>query len=162
MRATSTEVKAFLNYFLNDVLDAEASIDTLVVSGVSIGTMAVLNHFETIQSVAEAAGVKSLRVIMDGFLHTDQMNLDFISLYLRRLWIQMNTLCVSKSRRSYTKTKTCPNCRVVYLLIVCYVTAIPLVKRLAFRKIIRKVILSRTSDFFKLTRYMTICKLSLS
>lgn len=80
VRSGSEHVKAILDHWLYEVLQVDATIDTLVVTGLSAGTMAILNHFENIQSVAEAAGVKSLRLIMDSSLNTDRLDADFKSL----------------------------------------------------------------------------------
>jgi len=80
VRSGSLHVRGVLDRWLNDVLRAGAEIDILVVAGTSAGTMALLNHFDQIQDVAEAAGVKNLRLVMDSSLYPDNMDTDFTNL----------------------------------------------------------------------------------
>lgn len=77
IRSGSKHVEATLSHWLDAVLEAQVVIDTLVVSGVSAGGMAVLNHFDIFQTVAQAAGVKSLRLILDSSLYPDGIDTDF-------------------------------------------------------------------------------------
>lgn len=100
IRSGSVHVKAFLDHWLAEVLKADASIDTLVVAGVSAGTMAILNHFEAIQSVAEVAGVKSLRLVMDSSLYADRLDTDFSSLFDDILDPDQHPLCFKNSTES--------------------------------------------------------------
>ena len=100
-RSGSVHVKAFLNYWLNEVIKAEVQIDVLVITGVSAGTMAVLNHINMIQSVTEAAGVKSLRIILDSSLYNDELDLEFTSLIEEIVNPDDHPLCFKESSNSF-------------------------------------------------------------
>lgn len=81
IRSGSLHVQAVLDHWLDEVKRNQVSIDTLVVSGVSAGTMAVLNHIEEIEKVAKAANVRSLRLLLDSSLYTDKLDSDFEQLF---------------------------------------------------------------------------------
>mmetsp|Transcript_11945 Transcript_11945/g.25866 ORF Transcript_11945/g.25866 Transcript_11945/m.25866 type:complete len:488 (+) Transcript_11945:1-1464(+) len=93
IRSGSMHVKAVLNHWLDEVLQAEAVVDMLVVAGTSAGTMAILNHFNSIQTTAQAAGVKSLRLIMDASLSSDRIDTDFSRLFEQVVDPQEHPLC---------------------------------------------------------------------
>lgn len=81
LRSGSVHVKTFLNHWLSEVVKSGVDIDTLVIAGVSAGTMAILNHFDEIQNTANLAGVKSLRLIMDSSLYSDNLDTDFTAFF---------------------------------------------------------------------------------
>lgn len=93
IRSGSKHVEAMMSHWLDAVLEAQAVIDTLVISGVSAGGMAVLNHFDLFHTVAQAAGVKSLRLILDSSLYPDGIDTDFSHLLQQVVDPQQHPLC---------------------------------------------------------------------
>jgi len=93
IRSGSKIVEAVLAHWLDEVSEAQVVIDTLVISGVSAGGMAVLNHFLSFQTVAQAAGVESLRLILDASLYADGIDIDFSDLMKQVVDPQQHPLC---------------------------------------------------------------------
>eukprot|EP00984_Skeletonema_dohrnii_P003997 scaffold1364_cov75-Skeletonema_dohrnii-CCMP3373.AAC.4 len=93
IRSGSKIVEAVLAHWLDEVSEAQVVIDTLVISGVSAGGMAVLNHFLAFQTVAQAAGVESLRLILDASLYPDGIDTDFSDLMKQVVDPQQHPLC---------------------------------------------------------------------
>ena len=95
IRSGSAIVEAVMSRWLDEVTQAQAQpfIDTLVISGVSAGGMALLNHFPLFQSVAQAAGVKSLRLVLDSSLYPDAIDTDFSHLIRQVVDPQQHPLC---------------------------------------------------------------------
>ena len=93
IRSGSKIVEAVLAHWFDEVSKAQVVIDTLVISGVSAGGMAVLNHFPSFKTVAQAAGVKSLRLILDSSLFADGIDIDFSDLMKQVVDPQQHPLC---------------------------------------------------------------------
>ena len=103
IRSGSAIVEAVMSRWLDEVTQVQAqaqpSIDTLVISGVSAGGMALLNHFPLFQSVAQAAGVKSLRLILDSSLYPDAIDTDFSNLIKQVVDPRQHPLCFEEQTR---------------------------------------------------------------
>jgi len=97
VRSGSAHVNATLMHWLDAVQEANATVDTLVVSGVSAGTFAVLNHVDLIRSVSDAAEVKSLRLLLDASLITDRAEVDFGVMISDSVDPNMHPLCFKNS-----------------------------------------------------------------
>ncbi len=78
-RAGSLQVDATLRHWLDAVTASNTTsgaVDTLVLSGHSAGTFAILNHMDQIRSIAREAGVKNLRYVLDASMLTDLLTAD--------------------------------------------------------------------------------------
>ena len=93
IRSGSNIVEAVLDHWFDEVTQAQTVVDTLVVSGMSAGSMAVLNHFPSIRSISQAAGVKNLRLVLDSSLYTDGIDTDFSYFIEQAVDPQQHPLC---------------------------------------------------------------------
>jgi len=104
-RSGSAHVDAVLLHWLDAVSGMNTTtVDTLVVNGVSAGTVAVLNHVDQIREVAKAAGIQHLRLIVDASLFSDRFDLD-LSPLLKVVDPETHPLCFENPENTLNKNE---------------------------------------------------------
>eukprot|EP00531_Pseudo-nitzschia_arenysensis_P017630 CAMPEP_0116131588 /NCGR_PEP_ID=MMETSP0329-20121206/9088_1 /TAXON_ID=697910 /ORGANISM="Pseudo-nitzschia arenysensis, Strain B593" /LENGTH=1203 /DNA_ID=CAMNT_0003626033 /DNA_START=45 /DNA_END=3656 /DNA_ORIENTATION=- len=102
-RSGSLHVNATLRHWLDAVTASDTSagaVDTLVVSGHSAGNFAILNHMDQIRNIANEAGVKRLRFVLDASMLTDQLSADLESLIPIIVDPEVHPLCLEDHKRT--------------------------------------------------------------
>jgi len=93
IRSGSLSVEATLKHWLGVVTASNSTVDTLVLSGHSAGNFAILNHMDQIRAVANEAGVKRLRFVLDASMLTDKIDADFETLFRATVDPEVHPLC---------------------------------------------------------------------
>ncbi len=102
-RSGSLQVDATLMHWLDAVTASNTTsgaVDTLVISGQSAGTFAILNHMDQIRSVASEAGVKRLRFVLDASMVTDRLAADFVNIFAETVDPEVHPLCMENPEKT--------------------------------------------------------------
>ena len=98
LRSGSLHVDATLKHWLDAV--SNTTVNTLVFSGHSAGTFAILNHMDQIRNVASEAGVKRLRFVLDASMLTDQVDADFKAVFEKTVDRDLHPLCLEDPEKT--------------------------------------------------------------
>lgn len=103
LRSGSLHVDATLRHWLDAVTASNTTngtVDTLVFSGHSAGTFAILNHMDQIRNIASEAGVKRLRIVLDASMLTDLLDADFETLFAATVDPEVHPLCLEDPEKT--------------------------------------------------------------